>query len=107
MISLALLAARMIGDCITQPARMAENKAGLFAPLRDALITHGDPYMHLADLKSYLDADETLIRLYTRADDWSGKAILNVAGSGKFSSNRTIAQYAAHIWNANPCPVQE
>ena len=42
MIPLALLAARMIGDYITQPAWMAENKAGLFAPLRDALITHGD-----------------------------------------------------------------
>jgi starch phosphorylase len=107
MIPLALLAARMIGDYITQPAWMAENKAGLFAPLRDALITHGDPYMHLADLKSYLDADEALTRLYIRADDWSRIAILNLAGSGKFSSDCTIAQYAAEIWNAKPCPVQE
>ena len=45
--------------------------------------------------------------LYTRADDWSRSAILNVAGSGKFSSDRTISQYAADIWRAEPCPVQE
>ena len=38
-------------------------------------------------------------------DAWARKAILNVAGSGKFSSDRTIAEYAASIWNAEPCPV--
>jgi starch phosphorylase len=52
-----------------------------------------------------LEADEALTRLYTHADDWSRKAILNVAGSGKFSSDRTIAEYASDIWRAAPCPV--
>jgi starch phosphorylase len=61
--------------------------------------------MHLADLTSYLQADESLTGLYTRADPWARKAILNVAASGKFSSDRTIAQYAAEIWNVEPCPV--
>jgi glycogen phosphorylase len=78
---------------------------GVFAPLRNALLTDGDHYMHLADLKSYLAADQRLCELYADGDGWERKAILNVAGSGKFSSDRTIAQYAAEIWNAKPCPV--
>jgi starch phosphorylase len=78
---------------------------GIFAPLRDALLAHGDHYMHLADLKSYLEADQRLGELYADGDGWARKAILNIAGSGKFSSDRTIAQYAAEIWNAKPCPV--
>jgi starch phosphorylase len=63
--------------------------------------------MHLADLKSYLEADERLNALYSNPDDWARKAILNVAGSGKFSSDRTIAEYAAEIWRAEPCPIPE
>jgi starch phosphorylase len=78
---------------------------GVFGPLRDALLARGDSYMHLADLKSYLDADQWLLELYTDTEGWIRKAILNVAGSGKFSSDRTIAEYAAEIWNAKPCPV--
>ena len=83
------------------------NEPGVFAPLRDVLLTHGDHYMHLADLKSYLDADERLRALYADPDEWGRKAILNVAGSGKFSSDRTIAEYAAEIWNVQPCPVPD
>jgi glycogen phosphorylase len=78
---------------------------GVFAPLRDALLAQGDHYMHLADLRSYLDADGKLCELYRDRDGWACTAIVNVAGSGKFSSDRTIAQYAAEIWNAKPCPV--
>jgi glycogen phosphorylase len=80
-------------------------EAGVFNPLRDALLTHGDYYLHLADLNSYLDADQRLRNLYADPNAWAGKAILNVAGSGKFSSDRTIAQYAADIWKVEPCPV--
>ena len=61
--------------------------------------------MHLADLQSYLEADKRLVELYADPDAWARKAILNVAGSGKFSSDRTIAEYAADIWNVQPCPV--
>jgi glycogen phosphorylase len=78
---------------------------GVFAPLRDTLLTYGDHYMHLADLKSYLEADQRLRELYAAQDAWARKAILNVAGSGKFSSDRTIAEYAADIWKVKPCPV--
>jgi starch phosphorylase len=78
---------------------------GIFVPLRDALLTHGDHYMHLADLKSYLEADQRLTALYGDGDAWARKAILNVACCGKFSSDHTIAQYATEIWRAKPCPV--
>jgi starch phosphorylase len=83
----------------------SRNEPGIFAPLRDALLTQGDRFMHLADLQSYLDADQRLVELYSDQDGWTRKAILNIAGSGKFSSDRTIAEYAAGIWNLEPCPV--
>jgi starch phosphorylase len=82
------------------------HEPGIFEPLRDTLLTHGDHYMHLADLKSYLDADRRLVELYANPEEWTRKAILNVAGSGKFSSDRTIAEYAEEIWHAKPCPVR-
>jgi starch phosphorylase len=78
---------------------------GVFASLHRALLAHGDHYMHLADLQSYLDADRRLCQLYADEAGWARTAILNVAGSGKFSSDRTIAQYAAEIWNVKPCPI--
>src|SRR6266446_6404568 len=83
----------------------SRNEPGIFAPLRDALLTNGDYYMHLADLKSYLEADQKLCDLYADPASWASKAILNVAGSGKFSSDRTIAEYAADIWGAKACLV--
>jgi starch phosphorylase len=83
----------------------SRNEPGVFAPLRDLLLTHGDFYMRLADLKSYLEADGRLIDLDTDQDAWARKAILNVASSGKVSSDRTIAQYAADSWRVEPCPA--
>jgi starch phosphorylase len=80
-------------------------ESGVFAPLRDTLLTGGDHYMHLADLRSYLEADRRLLALYADPDAWARKVILNVAASGKFSSDRTIAEYATDIWNVEPCPV--
>jgi glycogen phosphorylase len=83
----------------------SRNEPGVFAPLRDTLLTHGDFYMHLADLKSYLEADERLCDLYGHPDAWAQRVILNVAGSGKFSSDRTISEYNSEIWKVAPCPV--
>jgi starch phosphorylase len=85
----------------------SRNEPGVFEPLRETLLEQGDHYMHLADLRSYLEADERLRALYTDPDEWSRKAILNVAGSGKFSSDRTITEYASNIWNLQACPVPE
>lgn len=83
----------------------SRNETGVFALLRDTLLTKADCYMHLADLRSYLDADQRLLQLYADPEAWTRMAILNVAGSGKFSTDRTITEYAADIWNAKPCPV--
>jgi starch phosphorylase len=84
----------------------SQYEPGVFEPLRHALLTGGDHYMHLADLTAYLEADRRLCDLYADPDGWTRKAILNIAGSGKFSSDRTIAEYAADIWNVKPCPVR-
>jgi starch phosphorylase len=83
----------------------SRNEPGVFAPLRDTLLTNGDFYMHLADLKSYLEADARLSHLCSDPHAWARMAILNVASSGKFSSDRTIAQYSSEIWKAAPCAV--
>jgi len=82
----------------------SRNEPGVFTPLRDMLLTK-DFYMHLADLTSYIQAHERLGAVYGDRNAWAQKAILNVASSGKFSSDRTISEYAADIWNLKPCLV--
>jgi starch phosphorylase len=77
---------------------------GIFEPLRESLLSR-DHYMHLADLTAYLEADRRLLELYADPQEWARKVILNIAGSGRFSSDRTIAEYASEIWHAKPCPV--
>ena len=61
--------------------------------------------MHLADLKAYVETQGRVAALYADPDGWVRKAIINVACSGRFSSDRTIREYAAEIWHAKPCPV--
>jgi starch phosphorylase len=78
---------------------------GIFEPIRQTLLYKGDYYMHLADLTAYAKAQALAGDLYAKPEEWSRKAILNVAASGAFSSDRTIAQYAAEIWGAKPAPV--
>jgi starch phosphorylase len=78
---------------------------GVFAPICDVLLTHGDHYLHLADLSAYAHTQEKVGELYRRPEEWARKAILNVGHSGKFSSDRTIAEYAADIWQVKPCSV--
>jgi glycogen phosphorylase len=90
----------IIGD------HFSRNEPGVFAPLLDTLLSHGDYYLHLADLKSYGAAHARLGELYADQESWSRKAILNIAASGKFSSDRTIAEYAKEIWQAESCPVE-
>jgi glycogen phosphorylase len=85
----------------------SRHEPGIFAPLHDALLRNGDHYMHLADLQSYLAADRALCGLYADADGWARKAILNIAASGPFSSDETIARYASAIWQVAPSPVPD
>jgi starch phosphorylase len=84
----------------------SRNEPGVFAPILDSLLGKGDHYLHLADLKSYGEAHARLGELYQDQDGWTRKVILNIAASGKFSSDRTIADYAKEIWQVEACPVE-
>jgi starch phosphorylase len=70
-----------------------------FKPLRDSLLDHGDPYMVLADFASYAKAQSDVDAAYKNPAKWDRMAILNTARMGKFSSDRTISEYAEKVWN--------
>lgn len=73
-----------------------------FRPLYDTLVNWGDQYQLLADYASYVATQERVDALYRDQDEWARRAILNVAGMGVFSSDRTIAEYADEIWHVSP-----
>jgi len=83
----------------------SRNEPGVFAPILEALLGKGDHYLHLADLRSYSEAHGAICDVYQNQEDWSRRAILNIAASGRFSSDRTIAEYAREIWHATPCAI--
>ncbi len=80
---------------------------GIFRPIVRALLDYGDQYMLLADLPDYIAAQERIDAEYRDVELWDRKAILNVARAGKFSSDRTIKEYADEIWDIQPCPVRD
>jgi starch phosphorylase len=71
---------------------------GLFVWIYQAIMDYGDEYFHLADMPSYLEVQEQVGREYRDTPTWARKAILNVARIGKFSSDRTVREYAREIW---------
>ena len=83
-------------------------RGGLFSPdepgryqaLHDSLVNWGDHYLLLADYRSYIDTQDRVDALYRSADEWTRQAVLNVAGMGFFSADRTIAEYAQDIWHS-------
>ncbi|HOG50836.1 MAG TPA: glycogen/starch/alpha-glucan family phosphorylase, partial [Lentisphaeria bacterium] len=75
---------------------------GVFDPIVRTLLDEGDYYMHLADLRDYADTQDRVAALYRDRREWSRRTLLNVARAGKFSSDRTIAEYASQIWNLEP-----
>jgi starch phosphorylase len=83
----------------------SRDEPGIFEPIRQALLDNGDHYRHLADLSDYARAHAQLDACYADRETWSRKAIINVACSGKFSSDRSIKEYADEIWNLKPSPV--
>ena len=73
----------------------------LFKPLIDSLLHHGDQYMLLADFAPYVSCQERVSQVYCNQEEWTKKSILNVANMGKFSSDRTIQEYAKEIWGVS------
>jgi starch phosphorylase len=84
-------------DSLTS-GRFSPNEPGIFDPIRRMLLDQGDRYFHIADLIPYLDAQLAVSEAYQDAAGWDARAILNVARMGKFSSDRTIREYAGEIW---------
>ena len=75
---------------------------GLFDPIVRVLLDQGDYYMLLEDLRSYVDAQLKADELYRNQREWLKCSLLNIARSGKFSSDRTISNYASEIWDIEP-----
>ena len=87
----------MIGNGYFSPEDPAR-----FTAIVDNLLDHGDHYLLLADYASYIEAQKAVERAYQDPEQWLRMAILNVANMGKFSSDRTILQYARQIWHTKP-----
>jgi starch phosphorylase len=83
----------------------SRGEPGLFRPLVDSLLAGGDRHFLLADYASYVAAQARVARTYRDQAVWTRMAISNVAGMGKFSSDRTIRQYAEEIWRIAPVVV--
>jgi starch phosphorylase len=77
-------------------------KPGLFHWIAESILDHGDPYFHLADLPAYLAAQQQVDDTFSQSAIWPAKAIRNVARIGRFSSDRTVAEYAREIWGIVP-----
>jgi len=76
----------------------SKGDTGLFQPVVDSLMRRDDPYLVLADFEDYLRCQQEVAQLYVDPAGWTRKSIINVARLGKFSSDRTVLQYAREIW---------
>jgi starch phosphorylase len=75
---------------------------GLFHWIVESVLDRGDPYFHLADLPAYLEAQHNVAETFSQPASWTSKAIVNVARIGRFSIDRTVAEYASGIWGLEP-----
>jgi glycogen phosphorylase len=77
----------------------------LFKPITDSLLNY-DYYMLLADFASYVKCQEEVSEIYKDQEKWTKMSILNVANMGKFSSDRTVKEYADEVWNVKPVHIE-
>jgi starch phosphorylase len=78
---------------------------GIFDDLINSIKSPHDPWMTVADFRSYIDAQKRVEDAYLDKDHWTRMSILNCANSGKFSTDRTIGEYNHEIWKLTPQPV--
>ena len=81
------------------------DQPGLYQPILDSLLTNGDHYLVLADFDAYVACQEKVAQAFLDQKAWARMCLHNIAHSGKFSTDRTIAEYAREIWDIKPCPV--
>jgi starch phosphorylase len=82
--------------------RFADGQPGVDRPILEALLDQGDRYMHLADFEDYVATEDYVEHAFVDRRAWDRKAVLNIAGMGYFSSDRTIREYAREIWGLLP-----
>jgi starch phosphorylase len=78
----------------------------IFQPLINSLLNQGDLYLVLADYEWYVRCQEEVERIYQDPDKWVRRSILSTAGMGKFSSDRSIAEYAQDTWDVKPVTIE-
>lgn len=78
---------------------------GELSAIRDSLLSGGDPFLVLADYESYIRTQDLVGQTYKDSAKWAKMALLNTARVGKFSSDRTISEYAKEIWSLDPVEV--
>jgi glycogen phosphorylase len=79
--------------------QLCGSEVGVYKPIRHVMLAGGDPYFHFADLESYLQMQSEVVSTYLDRNTWGRKALLNIAGMGYFSSDRSINEYASDTWN--------
>ena len=89
-----------------------DNHTGIFRELQNSLLygvdgSRPDVYFLLKDFASYREAQDRLQNEFKNRREWTRKALKNIANAGKFSSDRTIAEYAKEIWNIEPVEVED
>jgi starch phosphorylase len=87
---------------LLEGGRFSQSEPGIFSMLTEGLRSPYDPWLSIADLRSFIDAQQEVNEAYKDQDEWTRKSILNTASSGWFSSDRTIQQYADDIWKVEP-----
>jgi starch phosphorylase len=86
--------------------RFSGGDTGVFADLVSNLTDH-DPFLVLADYADYIRSQDEVSRTWQDTEAWTRKSILNSARSGKFSSDRSIAEYCDEIWNVGPVTIAD
>jgi starch phosphorylase len=84
----------------------SKNEPGIFSSIIDGLL-NDDNYCLFADFQSYVDLQDEVSRVYQNVDEWTKRSIYNVARIGKFSSDRSVKEYAENIWKVKPTPIKD